>query len=197
VVVYDALACNSQWINHCINLGVDVIVQAKNNKNNSIRKIRKRVNKLDPVDVWNHEKGFSCVEVSESSFIIENVNQPFRFVKNAMKHHDGKHSQIMIVTTSLKMDLKTLFKMIRARWDIEITVFNNLKTECGLEHCFVHGGKAFEAVLCLIFIAANILQLFLFRRLRKHNETQMEIVRRLLKGLYLLKYEPELVFSSS
>jgi hypothetical protein len=73
----------------------------------------------------------------------------------------------------------------------------NLKTECGLEHCFVHGGNAVEAVLCLIFIAANILQLLLFRRLRKHDETQKKIVRLLLKGLYLLKYEPELVFSSS
>ncbi len=26
----------------------------------------------------------------------------------------------------------------------------------GLEHCFVHGGKAVEAVLYLIFIASNI-----------------------------------------
>jgi predicted transposase YbfD/YdcC len=162
-VVYDALACNSQWINHCISLDVDIIVRAKNNKNNSIKKIKKEENKLDPVDVWNHEKGFFRVTVSESSFMMENVNQPLRFVKYAMKHRDGKHSQIMIVTTCLKMSIKTLFKMIKARWDIENAVFNNLKTECGLEHCFVHGGNAVEAVLCLIFIAANIMQLFLFR----------------------------------
>jgi len=31
VVVYDALACNSVWINHYLDLGVDVIVRAKNN----------------------------------------------------------------------------------------------------------------------------------------------------------------------
>ena len=172
-------------------------MRAKNNKNNSIKQIKKKVNQLNPVDVWNHEKGFSRVVVFESNFTMENVNQPLRFVKYAMKHSDGKHSQIMIVTSCLKMSIKTLFKMIRARWDIENTVFNNLKTECGLEHCFVHGGNAVEAVLCLIFIAASILQLFLFRRLRKHYETQKEIVRLLLKGLYLLKYKAELVFSSS
>ena len=28
----------------------------------------------------------------------------------------------------------------------------NRKRECGLEHCFVHGGKAVEAVIYLIFI---------------------------------------------
>jgi len=59
--------------------------------------------------------------------------------------------------------------------------------ECGLEHCFVHGGKSVEVVLYLIFIASNILQLFLFRRLRNHFTTQREMVRLLLKGLYLLK----------
>ena len=36
VVVYDALACNSIWINHCKNLGIDAIVRAKNNNNNSL-----------------------------------------------------------------------------------------------------------------------------------------------------------------
>ncbi len=47
----------------------------------------------------------------------------------------------MIVTTCMEMGLKTLFKMIRARWDIENSIFNNLKTECGIEHCYVHGGN--------------------------------------------------------
>ena len=61
----------------------------------------------------------------------------------------------------MNLGLKTLFKMIRARWDIENSIFNNLKTECGLEHCYVHGGNAVEAVIYLIFISANIMQLFL------------------------------------
>lgn len=103
----------------------------------------------------------------------------------------------MIVTTCKDMALKTLFKIIRARWDIENSIFNNLKCECGLEHCFVHGGKAVEAVLYLIFIASNIIQLFLLRRLRNHFTTQREMVRLLLKGLYLLKFKAEFVFSSS
>jgi hypothetical protein len=95
------------------------------------------------------------------------------------------------------MSLKTLYKIIKARWDIENSIFNNLKTECGLEHCYVHGGNAVEAVISLIFIASNIMQLFLYRRLKRRNTTQREIVRLLLKGLYLLKYKTDLVFNSS
>ena len=180
VVVYDALACNSSWINHCKSLGIDAIVRAKNNNNNSLRLARKTVNKTEPVEVWDCEKGFEKVEVFESTFIMDNVEQPLRFVKFALKHKNKLRTQIMIVTTCMEMALKTLFKIIRARWDIENSIFNNLKTECGLEHCFVHGGKAVEAVLHLIFIASNIMQLFLVRRLRNHFTTQREIVRLLL-----------------
>ncbi|MDR3600333.1 MAG: transposase [Desulfosporosinus sp.] len=197
VVVYDALACNSIWINHCKSLGIDVIVRAKNNNNNSLRFVKKTVNKTDAVEVWEDEKGFEKVKVYESTFTMDKVEQPLRFVKFAIKHKDKKRTQIMIVTTCMEMTLKTLFKMIRARWDIENSIFNNLKTECGLGHCFVHGGNAVEAVLCLIFIASNIMQLFLVRHLKEHFTTQREMVRLLLKGLYLLKFNAELILSSA
>ena len=192
VVVYDALACNSVWINYCKDLHIDAIVRAKNNNNKSLRLVKKKVNKSDIVDIWKNEKGFEKVEVYESVFSMENVEESLRFVKFAMKYHNKKRSQIMIVTTCMDMSLNTLFKIIRSRWDIENSIFNNLKTECGLEHCFVHGGKSVEAVISIIFIASNIMQLFLFRRLKKQFTTQREIVRLLLKGLYLLKHNYEM-----
>ncbi|WP_170932560.1 transposase [Desulfosporosinus sp. FKB] len=138
---------------------------------------KKRTNKSKAVDVWEDEKGFEKVEVYDSTFTMDNIKQALRFIKFAMIPKDKKHSQIMIVTTCMDMSLKTLFRIIRARWDIENSIFKNLKSECGLEHCFVHGGKAVEAVLYLIFIASNIIQLFLLRRLKKHVKTQRELVR--------------------
>ena len=76
---------------------------------------------------------------------MDNVEGPLRFVKFALKNE--KLTQIMIVTTCMDTALKTLFEIIRARWDIENSIFNNLKTQSGLEHCFLHGGNAVEAVL--------------------------------------------------
>ena len=55
---------------------------------------------------------------------------------------------------------------------MENSTFNNLKTECGLEHCYVHGRKAVEAILYLIFISNNIMQLFLKRRLKGRYRTK-------------------------
>ena len=44
VVVYDALVCNSIWLNHCVELGVDTVVRAKNNNNISLREVKKKGN---------------------------------------------------------------------------------------------------------------------------------------------------------
>ena len=90
---------------------------------------------------------------------MDNVERELRYVKFLMKYPDGKCSQIMIVTTCMEKDLKTLFKIIRARWLRENSIFNNLKKECGLVHCFVHVGNAVEAVICLIFIAVNLVKM--------------------------------------
>ena len=195
VVVYDALACNSQWFNHCLNLGLDIVVQAKKNK--CVKKVKRLANKHGPVASWQSKKDHAQVLVFESHFMMTDVDRPLRFVKYLYKYENGRRYQIMVVTNCLGMSHRTLLKMIKGRWGIENSVFNNLKTECGLEHCYVHGGNAVEAILCLIFIAANIMQMFLQRRLRNNYPTQKEMVRILLKGLYLLKYDRELVFSSS
>ena len=197
VVVYDALACNSCWINLNINLGIDVVVRVKKNKNNSIKQVKKKTNKQDPIEIWEDEKEFDYVKIYESEFAMDNVDQPLRFIKFAMKYPDKKRSQIMIVTTCMDMSLKTLFKIIRARWDVENSTFNNLKNGCNLGRCYVHEGRAVEAILYLLFIANNLMQLFQIRRLRNRYQTQREMIRLLLKGLYLLKYKPEIAFNTS
>ena len=71
-MVYDALVCNSVWFNHCVELGVDTVVRAKNNNNKSLRDVKKRANKMDEVDVWEDEKGFENVKVYESTFEMDN-----------------------------------------------------------------------------------------------------------------------------
>jgi len=63
IVVYDAIDCNSIWVNHCKSLGIGAIVRAKNNNNKSLRQVKKKMNKLEPVEVWNSKKGLEKVEI--------------------------------------------------------------------------------------------------------------------------------------
>jgi len=73
VVVHDALACNSRWIDLCINLGIDVVVRIKKNKNNFLKEVKNN-NKKDPVEIWNSEKEFDKVEIYDTTFTMDNVD---------------------------------------------------------------------------------------------------------------------------
>lgn len=76
-------------------------------------------------------------------------------------------------------------------------MFNNLKNNANLDHCFVHGGNDVEAVLYLMFIASNLFQLFKVRRIKNHISIQKELVRLLVKGLYLVRRNDIIVLNSS
>ena len=160
-----------------------------------MREVKKLANKSEPVAIWESSK--YIIEVYEQTFTMTGVPQPLRFLKFAIKYPNKKRSQIMIVTPWNEMSLETLFKMIKARWNIENCIFNNLKNNAGLEHCYVHGENAVEAILSLIFIADNLFQLFKVRRIKNHVPIQRELVRLLLKGLYFLKYDRKLIFNTS
>ena len=125
------------------------------------------------------------------------VDRPLRFIKYAKKKETKERFQIMIITAFLDMSLKSLYKIMKARWDIENSIFNNLKNEAALNHCFVHGGNAVKAILYLIFISSNLFQLFKLKRIKNYIKIQKELVRLLQKGLYLLNYDKSLIFSSA
>ncbi len=62
-------------------------------------------------------------------------------------------------------------------------MFHKLKTYGALEHCFIHHPNAIEAILYIMSLAVNLMQLFIFRRLSGEEIkrlTQKEIVRLLV-----------------
>ena len=195
VVAYDALACNSPFINECERLGVDAVIRVRDNCNLAIRKVKKITNKKKSVKYWND--GEYKIEAYESLFFMDGVESPLRFFKFAKKKRNGKRSQVLIVTTAMDMRIKTVYKIIKARWHIENRVFNNLKTYANLNHCFAHGGNSVEAVLYLMFIASNLFQLFMTRRIKNNISTQIELVRLLLKGLYQADRNEILILNST
>lgn len=75
---------------------------------------------------------------------MNDMDQPIRYIKYAKEQKVGTktmRTQMLIITTCMDMKLETLYKTIKARWDIENKVFNNLKNNASISHCFVHGGN--------------------------------------------------------
>ena len=185
VLAYDALALNAPFISECINLNIDAVIRVKKSYILSVKNVKRLTNKKDSSGKWNDDD--YQIKATESIFHMSGVEQPLRYIKFAKKHRNGDRSQILIVTTAMDMTVKTLYKIMKARWNIENRVFNNLKNNANLNHYFVHGGNAVEAVLYLMFIALDLLQLFKVRRLKNHIPIQKKLVRLLLKGLYLYR----------
>lgn len=196
VVVYDALACNSSWINHYIDHKVIPIVHVKDNNITSIKEVKTKINKGNVREVWQDEKRECEVKAYEETFKMDEV----RFIKFSKKTKQNNYSQVLLVTNDFNIPLQTLYKMMHMRWDIENSLFNKLKTYGALEHCFVYHPNAIEAILYLMSIASNLTQLFIFRRL-SGNEikllTQKEIIRLLEKEWYLLKYSRQYIFDTT
>ena len=200
VVVYNALACNSSWINHCISNKVIPVIHVKDSNIISIKEAKTKINKSNIKEIWQDGKRNCEVTAYEESFYMDEVTEPLRFVKFRKKTKTNKYSQVLLVTSDFNIPLQTLYKMMHMRWDIENSLFNKLKTYSALEHCFIHHPNAIEALLYLMSIATNLTQLFIFRRLSGSEVkllTQKEIVRLLEKDLYRLKYNRKYIFDTT
>jgi len=85
IVVYDALACNGVWINHCINNKITPVVHVKENNISSIKQIKSKINKSKCKEGWQDFKRDCEVKAYEESFKMDGVTDPLRFVKFSKK----------------------------------------------------------------------------------------------------------------
>lgn len=109
----DVVTYNSTCINHSIEEGVDAIIRVKKNNNNSIRHVKRTVNKKEKTEIWENET--EIIEVYEETFYMSGVEQPLRYVKYAKKKDQKDRTQNLIVITCLDLLLKTVHKIIKAR----------------------------------------------------------------------------------
>ncbi len=66
-----------------------------------------------------------------------------------------------------RLSVGTALKAVRARWHIENTAFHQWIKFWNLSHVFRHTANALMAVLLLWSLAFNLLQLFVYRRLKR------------------------------
>jgi len=88
-----------------------------------------------------------------------------------------------------KSGLRPALKTLRARWHIENTAFNQWVQHWNLAHVYRHTANALMSVLLLWSLVFNLLQLFVYRRLRRQRspkdptDTIRHIVEKMLREL--------------
>ena len=71
----------------------------------------------------------------------------------------------------------------RGRWHIENTAFHQFTTCWFFDHVFTHGGDAIPALFWIFLLAFNLLQLFLYQKLRSYGRDRGKDVTRTISRL--------------
>jgi len=155
VIVYDALACNAPWINAVKSYNIDTVVRVKDMRLNIVKDAKVAFKNTTANITWIFQKTSTTkvtISVWETYVKMEGVTEPLRFIKFLEKTTDcntnkNRYNQVFIITTAHYMAVKTLYKIIHARWGIENNIFRQLKTEWHMNHCFIHDKNGLEATL--------------------------------------------------
>jgi len=100
-------------------------------------------------------------------------------------------SEYHIATTVPIAIMKPLlvWEIAHRRWDIENTVFNDLKQNWGFRHCYTHDPNGIRAVYALYCIVFNLMLLFAYKNLKgapRRGVTLKELARQIMVGTQTL-----------
>jgi hypothetical protein len=98
---------------------------------------------------------------------LSSYRGPIRVVRGVVHKASGsKHTWCFAVTgKATRLSARQVLLVGRARWHIENTGFNQWSQYWPLRHVFTHGPAALPALLYFFFVAFNLLQLFVYRKL--------------------------------
>ena len=197
-IVCDALYANGPVMTQITNYGYGGFLVLKKEKDEPFKEARK---------LWEIEGRCATCEDPERKEHVQ-----FWDVDNidTLDSYEGKIRAIRAVVTrpdqekpstwcfaivgqrARQISAQTALRIIRARWHIENTAFNQWTQYWNLTHVFRHGQNALSAVLLLWTIAFNLLQLFIYRRLGRSRrpkdptETIRHLVEVMLREVALL-----------
>lgn len=114
-----------------------------------------------------------------------------RVIRAVITKANGKSSTwcFALVGKARKTGMRAALKTIRARWHIENTAFNQWVQYWNLSHVFHHTANALLAIVLLWSLVFNLLQLFIYRRLKRRRnpkdptDTIRHIVEKMLRNL--------------
>ena len=179
VIVADALYMNAPFINLVKGIGMDVVVRAKDQRLNIVKDALGLFKKRPPDYEFNDTKKRVLVW-DEDNFHMEGCGENIRFLKFEEHWVTPKGKKMCreawcITTLNKGISAHTVWLIMRKRWDIENNGFRMLKTYFHADHNYVHGKDTNEKILLFILTAFNLVELFLFRRLKHFR------VRKLLR----------------
>ncbi len=184
IIVGDAMYLNKKFIEQILELDYHCILRLKGN-NSSIIENAEGVFKMIEPEEWKRKRKVVNTNIHQErkikawSDIFEYEGIKIRIVKFEETYNKTKKEKqvdiIYVISTNIDISVKTINKIIHARWDIENNGFNELKSYWNMKHCFISEENAIDVVIEMIIMSYNIWEMYLYQHL--HDFEGMKITK--------------------
>lgn len=171
-VVVDALYANGPWMTRLQTYGYGGFIVLKKERNEPFKEALALWQGQGPCEIYEDRESQEHLEFWDGDNIdtLDTYPGKVRVIRAQVSPPDKSSSTwcfALLGPRARQISRRTALKIIRARWHIENTAFNQWIQHWNLNHVFRHTANALMAVLLLWTLAFNVLQLFVYRRLKR------------------------------
>lgn len=182
IIVGDAIYLNKKFIQKLLKLDYHCILRLKGNNANIIENAE-GIFKGEKQEEWKDKRKVVNTNIHQErkikawSDIFEYEGIKIRVVKFEETYNKTKKERqvdiIYVISTDLNISVKTINKIIHARWDIENDGFNELKNYWNMKHCFIAEENAIDVIIETIIMSYNLWEMYLYQHLHDFEGMKM------------------------
>ena len=193
-IVCDALYACGPVMTKLDDCGYGGFIVLKKEDNEPLKEATALWDQLGPCDEYYDEDRKEHIVLWDVDDIetLDTYKGKVRAIKAAVTKKDGTQKTwcfCIVGDRARKVGRRSGLKITRSRWHIENTAFNQWVKHWNLSHVYRHTDNALMAVLLLWSLVFNLLQLFVYRRLKRERrpkdptDTIRHIVEVMLRDL--------------
>ena len=171
-IVVDALYPNGPWMTQLDACGYGGFIVLKKENNEPFQEALALWQGQGPCEIYDDPQSHEHIEFWDEDE-IETLNtypgkvRVIRAVVTKPEQAPSTWCFAIVGQRARRVSRRTALKINRSRWHIENTAFNQWIQRWNFDHVFRHTANAVLVVLLLWTLAFNLLQLFVYRRLRR------------------------------
>lgn len=171
-VVSDALYANGPWMTRLQIYGYSGLIVLQKENQEPLKEALALWQGQPPCEIYQDPDHKEQIQFWEANNIdtLTTYKGKVRVIRAQVQRSDQSCSTwcfALLGTRARHLSRRTALKAIRARWHIENTAFHQWIQYWNLSHVFRHTANALLAILLLWGLAFNLLQLFVYRRLKR------------------------------
>jgi hypothetical protein len=191
VMVGDSLYTNGPFLTLLGELKMGAVLIAKKSKDEPLKEALNIWGDSAPYKMIDDEEAGEQIELWDVKDIetLDTYKGKIRMVRGRVtkaRHLEPSTWCMAVIGKANKLSSRQVLAVARGRWHIENTGFNQWVSYWNLKHVFHHTNNALLAILSIWMLAFNLLQLFIYRRLKRARRPKdpTDTIRHLVEVMF-------------